>query len=156
MDLTYTAAEEQFRDDLRSWLGANIPPEWRSPAFWAALPDDESFRLRRDWERAKADAGFAGNRHPDLLGKKVLEAWPEAADLNSEVMSVCMGGGTLQFNDERLVLNRRGKPEEGWMDLFYSPVIDESGRPGGVIATRRTPRHIRRRWPIRGRRAPTT
>jgi alkylation response protein AidB-like acyl-CoA dehydrogenase len=68
MDLTYTAAEEQFRDDLRAWLGANIPTEWRSPAFWAALPDDESFRLRRDWERAKADAGFAGIQWPVEYG----------------------------------------------------------------------------------------
>ena len=81
-----------------------------------------------------AYGGFAGNRHPGLLGAKVLEGWPEAADLNSRVMAVCMAGGTLQFKDERLVLNRRGFPEEGWMDLFYSPVIDESGRPGGVIA----------------------
>jgi PAS domain S-box-containing protein len=45
-----------------------------------------------------------------------------------------MAGGTLQFKDERLVLNRRGTPEEAWMDLFYSPVIDATGRPGGVIA----------------------
>jgi signal transduction histidine kinase/CheY-like chemotaxis protein/PAS domain-containing protein len=81
-----------------------------------------------------AYGGFAGNRHPDLLGKRVLEAWPEAADLNSQVMAVCMDGGTLEFRDERLVLNRRGVPEEGWMDLFYSPVIDESGHPCGVIA----------------------
>ncbi len=77
---------------------------------------------------------FAGNRHPGLLGQKVLEGWPEAADLNSHVMAVCMAGGTLQYKDRELALNRRGKPEAGWMDLFYSPVIDESGKPGGVIA----------------------
>jgi hypothetical protein len=28
----------------------------------------------------------------------------------------------------------RGMPEEAWMDLFYSPVIGDIGRPGGVIA----------------------
>src|SRR6201992_890610 len=78
--------------------------------------------------------GFAGNRHPSLLGSKVLEGWPEAAELNSRVMQTCMAGGTLQYKDLELVLNRRGQPEAGWMDLFYSPVIDESGRPGGVIA----------------------
>ena len=68
MDLSYTAAEEEFRSDLRSWLSANIDDEWRSPRFWAALPDDESFRLRRDWERAKADAGFAGIQWPVEYG----------------------------------------------------------------------------------------
>jgi len=32
------------------------------------------------------------------------------------------------------VLHRRGRPERVWMNLDYSPVYDESGRPGGVIA----------------------
>ncbi len=68
MDLTYTPAEEEFRGELRSWLSANIPEEWRRPGFWTALPDDESFRLRRDWERAKADAGFAGIQWPVEYG----------------------------------------------------------------------------------------
>lgn len=77
---------------------------------------------------------FAGNRHPGLLGSKVLEGWPEAADLNRKVMAVGMAGGTLQYKDEELSLNRRGKFEPAWMDLFYSPVIAEDGKPGGVIA----------------------
>ncbi|WP_246158118.1 PAS domain-containing protein [Reyranella soli] len=77
---------------------------------------------------------FAGDRHPGLLGMPVLEAWPEVADLNSHVMAVGMAGGTLEYKDHELVLNRRGTPERGWMDLFYSPVIAEDGRPGGVIA----------------------
>ncbi len=68
MDLTYTAAEEEFRSELRSWLSANVPEEWRRPGFWASLPEDESFRVRRDWERAKADAGFAGIQWPVEYG----------------------------------------------------------------------------------------
>jgi len=77
---------------------------------------------------------FAGNRHPGLIGTKVLEGWPEAADLNREVMRVGMAGGTLEFKDFELALNRHGKLEVGWMDLFYSPVLAENGEPGGVIA----------------------
>lgn len=68
MDLTYTAAEEQFRAELQVWLGANIDPEWRRPGFWESLDDDESFRLRRDWERDKATAGFAGIQWPTEFG----------------------------------------------------------------------------------------
>ena len=68
MDLSYTAAEEEFRAELRAWLAANVPGEWRRPGFWASLPDDESFALRRDWERAKADAGFAGIQWPVEYG----------------------------------------------------------------------------------------
>ncbi len=68
MDLTFTAAEEDFRRELRSWLQGNIPDEWRRPGFWASLGEDESFRLRRDWERDKADAGFAGIEWPQEYG----------------------------------------------------------------------------------------
>ena len=77
---------------------------------------------------------FAGNRHPGLLGSKVLEGWPEASELNRHVMQVGLAGDSLQYKDAELTLNRRGSPERCWLDLFYSPVIDESGRPGGVIA----------------------
>ena len=68
MDLTYTPAEEEFRAELRSWLAANVPDEWRRPGFWASLPEGESFRLRRDWERRKAEAGFAGIQWPVEYG----------------------------------------------------------------------------------------
>ena len=68
MDLTYSAAEEEFRSELRSWLSANIPGEWSRPGFWESLDDDESFRVRRDWERDKALAGFAGIQWPTEYG----------------------------------------------------------------------------------------
>jgi signal transduction histidine kinase/PAS domain-containing protein len=117
---------------ITSWpssLKTTVGLMLRSPVPLVLLWGPDGIMLYND-----AYGGFAGNRHPGLLGKKVLEGWPEAADLNTRVMAVGMAGGTLQFKDERLVLNRRGTPEEGWMDLFYSPVIDESGGPGGVIA----------------------
>ena len=77
---------------------------------------------------------FAGRRHPALLGSKVCEGWPEVADFNDHVMKVGLAGGTLSYKDQELTLLRSGRPEPVWMDLDYSPVIDESGAPGGVIA----------------------
>ncbi len=77
---------------------------------------------------------FAGGRHPRLLGSKVREGWPEVAAFNDNVMKVGLAGGTLAYADQELTLHRSGKPEQVWMNLDYSPVIDESGRPGGVIA----------------------
>ena len=77
---------------------------------------------------------FAGGRHPQLLGSKVREGWPEVADFNDNVMKVGLAGGTLAYKDQELTLYRSGKAEQVWMNLDYSPVIDESGRPGGVIA----------------------
>ncbi|WP_273454190.1 hybrid sensor histidine kinase/response regulator [Nevskia ramosa] len=78
-------------------------------------------------------AAFAGNRHPQLLGCKVREAWPEVASFNDNVMKVGLAGGTLTYRNQEMSLQRRGKPETLWMNLDYSPVLDESGRPGGVI-----------------------
>ena len=77
---------------------------------------------------------FAGQRHPQLLGSKVLEGWAEVAEFNAEVMRVGLAGGTLSFKDQELTLYRNNRPEQVWMDLNYSPVMDESGRPVGVLA----------------------
>jgi len=77
---------------------------------------------------------FAGQRHPQLLGSKVLEGWVEVADFNAEVMRVGLAGGTLSFKDQELTLYRNNRPEQVWMDLNYSPVMDESGKPAGVLA----------------------
>lgn len=81
-------------------------------------------------------AVFAASRHPSLLGSKVLEGWPEAADLNRNVLDTCYhGGGTLSFKDLPLTLYRnKGQPQDLWVDVNYGPVIDESGKPGGVLA----------------------
>jgi PAS domain S-box-containing protein len=77
---------------------------------------------------------FAGGRHPQLLGSKVLEGWPEVADLNRRVLDTCLSGRTLSFRNEHLVLYRPGLPQDVWLDLDYSPLLDEAGKPAGVLA----------------------
>ena len=77
---------------------------------------------------------FAGGRHPTLLGSKVREGWPEVADFNDNVMRVGLAGGNLSYQDQELTLHRNGQPAPVWMDLDYSPLLDEAGRPVGVIA----------------------
>ncbi|MCG3102510.1 hypothetical protein MAQ58_24340, partial [Enterobacter sp. DRP3] len=71
-----------------------------------------------------AYAGFAGGRHPYLLGQPVELGWPEVADFNRNVMNTCLAGGTLSYRDKALVLLRSGRPEDVWMDLHYSPLPD--------------------------------
>ncbi|WP_066800019.1 hybrid sensor histidine kinase/response regulator [Sphingomonas soli] len=78
---------------------------------------------------------FAGSRHPDLLGMDVREAWPEVADFNDHVVeTVFRKGQTLSYKDQELKLQRHGQLEPVWLDLDYSPIIDEEGTPLGVIA----------------------
>ncbi|HSH55384.1 MAG TPA: PAS domain-containing protein [Candidatus Limnocylindrales bacterium] len=81
-----------------------------------------------------AYSAFAGGRHPGLLGSKVVEGWPEVADFNKNVMKQGLAGKTLSYEDQRMTLLRNGKPEEVWVNLNYSPVRDDKGKPAGVLA----------------------
>ena len=100
-----------------------------SPVPIVMLWGDEGFMLYND-----AYSRFAGARHPKLLGSRVREGWPEVADFNDNVMKVCLAGNTLAYRDQELTLYRNDRAEQVWMDLDYSPVLDESGQPAGVIA----------------------
>ena len=101
----------------------------RSPVPIVMLWGSDGVMLYND-----AYSVFAGGRHPDLLGSKVREGWPEVADFNDHVMKVGLAGGTLAYKDQELTLYRHGAPEQVWMNLDYSPVLDETGTPAGVLA----------------------
>jgi hypothetical protein len=81
-----------------------------------------------------AYSGFAGGRHPFLLGSPVEVGWPEVAAFNRNVVDTCLAGGTLSYRDKELVLFRNGAAEDVWMDLYYSPVVEDDGAPAGVIS----------------------
>ena len=100
----------------------------RSPVPMVMLWGVDGVMLYND-----AYSAFAGGRHPHLLGSKVREGWPEVAEFNDHVMRVGLAGGTLRYQDQELTLYRYGRPEQVWMDLDYSPVLDERGVPAGVI-----------------------
>ena len=72
---------------------------------------------------------------PNLFGSKVREGWPEVADFNDNIMKVGLAGETLAYRDFPLTLYRHGgKPEQVWLNLDYSPLLGEDGRPAGVMA----------------------
>lgn len=101
----------------------------RSPVPMVMLWGDDGIMIYND-----AYAVFAGGRHPQLFGSRVLEGWPEVADFNRRVMEIGLRGETLSFQDQNLTLYRNGLPESVWMDLDYSPIVDDAGRPVGVLA----------------------
>jgi len=101
----------------------------RSPVPIVMLWGEEGYMLYND-----AYSVFAGGRHPELLGSKVRDGWPEVAAFNDNVMKVGLAGGTLAYKDQEFTLYRNGSPEQVWMNLDYSPVIGENGRPAGVLA----------------------
>jgi PAS domain S-box-containing protein len=101
----------------------------RSPVPIVTLWGEQGVMIYND-----AYSVFAGGRHPTLLGANVREGWAEVADFNDHVLKVGLAGNTLAYKDQELTLHRSGKPEQVWMNLDYSPIVDEAGMPVGVMA----------------------
>jgi PAS domain S-box-containing protein len=116
---------ERWPQSLKAATGLVL----RSPVPMVMLWGDDGIMIYND-----AYSVFAGGRHPALLGSRVREGWPEVADFNDHVMKVGLAGGTLSFKDQELVLHRHGHPEVVAMNLDYSPVLGDDGRPAGVLA----------------------
>ena len=77
---------------------------------------------------------FAQKRHPLSLGRSVCETWPEVAAFNEKVLVHCLAGNTLSYKDQEFLLDRSGMPEQMWINLDYSPVLDAAGTPVAVLA----------------------
>jgi PAS domain-containing protein len=128
---------------LRDWSDSGLGPvrEWpqslkttvgillHSPVPIVLLWGPDGIMIYND-----AYSVFAGGRHPLLFGSKVREGWPEVADFNDNVMRAGLAGRTLSYRNQELKLYRTGAPEQVWMNLDYSPVLGENGRPVGVLA----------------------
>jgi len=72
MDLTYTADQISFREQLRAWLSSNVPRSLGSPGT------REGFEQHRAWERALFDAGYAGISWPSEYGGRALDVVSQA------------------------------------------------------------------------------
>ena len=77
---------------------------------------------------------FAGKRHPQLLGSKVVDGWPEVAEFNKNMLAHVLKGEKLSYENQKLELHRNNVPEDVWMNLNYSPILDEYGKPCGALA----------------------
>jgi PAS domain S-box-containing protein len=116
-------------DDWPEIVRSTVLLVLKSPLAMATLWGPDGILIYND-----AYADVAGSRHPGLLGMKVLEAWPEAVDLNSQVLQTCLAGDTLSYEDQPLLLYREGEPDEVWVDLDYSPILDAEGNAIGIMA----------------------
>ncbi len=76
MDLIYTAEQEAFRKEARSWLEANVPKQ-KLPSF----DTPEGFEAHCEWEKKLHAGGFAmvpwpveyGGRGANLLEWLIFE-----------------------------------------------------------------------------------
>ncbi|MGE7020976.1 acyl-CoA dehydrogenase family protein [Solibacillus cecembensis] len=68
MDFSYTAQEEQFRMELRSWLEANLPEGWVEGTF--EMPEEQAVygQFLRDWQKQLSDGRWAAIAWPEKYG----------------------------------------------------------------------------------------
>jgi signal transduction histidine kinase/DNA-binding response OmpR family regulator len=75
-----------------------------------------------------------GARHPASLGKEGADCWRELWDVIGPLLaSVVERREATRSDDQLLMLERNGFPEECYFTFSYSPIFDESGGVGGVF-----------------------
>jgi alkylation response protein AidB-like acyl-CoA dehydrogenase len=97
MDLQFTAEQVSFRDELRSWIAANLERSWTEEVRDPGHDADSLVELRRRWQRKLHGAGYLGMGWPEAWGGRGATAVEEAV-LQAE----------LQFADAPQVPNFLG------------------------------------------------
>jgi alkylation response protein AidB-like acyl-CoA dehydrogenase len=73
VDFTLTPEQNKFREDVRTWLAANIPHGWEARAMGSSdVPRPEAYDAMRAWQRTLYDAGFIGLTWPKEYGGRGL------------------------------------------------------------------------------------
>src|SRR5688572_20653164 len=67
MDFTLTPDQQAFRERVRTWLGTNVPREWKTLGS-SEVPRPDAYEFLRTWQRSLFDAGFVGLTWPKEYG----------------------------------------------------------------------------------------
>ena len=105
----------------------------RSPVPIVLLWGEDGVMIYND-----AYAVFAGGRHPRLLGLQGARGVARGRRLQRQRHEGRLGRRRRSsYSDQELTLYRNGRPEQVWMNLDYSPVLDENGPAGRRAGDRR-------------------
>ena len=75
-----------------------------------------------------------GGKHPWALGRPVAEVWSEIWGDIAPMLAQAMQGDEGTYNEEQLlIMERSGYPEETYYTFSYSPIPDDDGGVGGII-----------------------
>lgn len=75
-----------------------------------------------------------GGKHPWALGRPTAEVWREIWPDIGPMLATAMGGDEGTYVEEQLlIMERSGYPEETYYTFSYSPIPDDEGLAGGII-----------------------
>ena len=149
MDLNLSPHEQQFRDEFRAWLAANVPAEWTGGGSTGSENNEAYLAYLRDWQRKLYDGGWAGiswpkeygGRGATLMEQSIFQA--ELARANAPLLIGTIGlslvgptiiaMGTPEQKSRHLAKILSG--EEIWCQGFSEP---NAGSDLAAVATKAT------------------
>ncbi len=137
----------------RDWAATPIGPADRwSPSLRTALSIclESRFPILIWWGPEfvmlynDAYAPLIGSKHPAALGQRGADCFPEIWEIIGPMLAgVRERGDSTWSDDQLLLLERRGFPEECYFTFSYSPIRDEAGEIAGVFtAVAETTSHV--------------
>ncbi len=116
---------------LASWprsLRSTVDLALASPLAMIVLWGPELIQIYND-----NYAVIAGARHPQALGQRTRDCWPEVWTFNAPIYEAVFRGESRSFLGEKVIIERDGALVDAWFDLTYSPLRDEGGQVSGVL-----------------------
>jgi len=78
----------------------------------------------------------SGCKHPRAYGARVADTWVDIYDVVGPMMHGVLRNDSATWSEDQLLLiDRLGFPEDTYFTFSYSPITDETGRPGGLLST---------------------
>jgi PAS domain S-box-containing protein len=116
---------DKWPQSLRSAISICLGSRFPIVIYWGA----EFVVLYND-----AYAQILGSKHPQALGKRCREVWAEIWDVIGPMLQGVVATSEATWSDNQLlVLQRHGYPEECYFSFSFSPVRSEDDTVGGVF-----------------------
>ena len=147
MDFSLSQKEIAFASEVRAWLDANLPAEWRKDRLWTRADDPAWDVVARAWQRKLFEGGWGAISWPPEHGGRgatVIERWLFDEELDRAgaprpygAASVDMIGTAILHHGTAAQRERHLRPllaaEEVWCQGFSEP---GAGSDLGGLVTR--------------------
>jgi PAS domain S-box-containing protein len=117
---------QRWPQSLRTAVSMMLDSRFAMVVAWG----QESLFLYNDRYRPVLGA----SKHPGALGHPAREIFPEVWDFIGPLFRQALQGDAVALDDVLIPLDRNGYLEECFFTLSYSPIRDESGGVGGMLA----------------------